>query len=178
MLSITSKIENNAASSLIFAFSGGSTAVRASILLNERASNINPENRRKELTKIAFDSAPEGKPTGDSLIVIFYEAEPEIWTIPIGSAAVLRKDFAFGGGGNLAMYLVQRHYHSRSVEQLKFLAAHTVLEGHYFNPSVVDGLELWSSEKGGASESPEEELATFRKRSEKVHARFGKILTG
>ena len=52
----------------------------------------------------------------------------------------------------------------------------SILEGHHCHPSIVEGLELWSSENGVIAKASEAEIANLRKRSAKVHARFSKLL--
>ena len=104
--------------------------------------------------------------------MIFYEPVPEMWTLHIGGSPILRQSFAFGSAGNLAMLFTMRYRDLRPVEELKFLAAHSVIEAHTFNPSVVDGLELWSCIDGRVERASKAELTKLSERS----VRFDKFI--
>jgi hypothetical protein len=74
---------------------------------------------------------------------------------------------------NSAVFLVDRLHRDgveRSVDELKVLAAHTVLQGHFVNPTSVGGLDVFVSKNG---ETPDflgnDELEVLRARSESLH---------
>ena len=177
MRSSGSKIVHNEAAGLIYAVSGGSNLSReAGEILDRyvRTGGIEPDKRRAVLTELGLEAQTKftnSRSVAGTLLVIFYDREPNMWTLDIGSAPVSRETFAFGGGGNLAMFFVARFPESRTVEELKFLAAHSVSEAHFFNPSVVDGLELWSCTNGRVERATDTELSELRKRSARFNRR-------
>jgi hypothetical protein len=157
-----SKIVHRPDLRLIYAFSGNvdQIAARAGRLLEENAkARMKPEKRRELLLKagrgtLSESDYAEGDPLieSGSLIVIFYAPETDMWKLNIRGAEVSAtpcRPVALGGFGNLAMYLPVRFYEPRSVADLKFLAAYTILEGNHCNSSIVDGLELCYAAKGG-----------------------------
>jgi len=177
----TRKIVHRSELSLTYAFSGGSLARRAGLTLEDGLRNgvVQPPDRAAFLNECLTKTAQQYKDErpGGSLLVIFDSiAMPEIWTVDFGRTAVSRTDLAFGGGGNLAMLFPQRYYVRAPVDRLKFLAAHTILEAHVFNPSVVDGLEVWSGKNGQIEQAPEAEIDGFKKRSAEIHKRIGKLV--
>jgi 20S proteasome alpha/beta subunit len=76
-----------------------------------------------------------------------------------------------GDRRNPAQFFVERYYTpDKTVEELKFLAAHTVLEGGRLNPTTVGGLEVLVSKNGKTvSFLRDEELQVLRDRSQSLH---------
>jgi hypothetical protein len=80
----------------------------------------------------------------------------------------------FGGDrGNAGVFFAERfdaEIANRSVDELKLLAALTVLEGGFLNPTGVGGLDVLVSKHG---EKPrfleDEELQPLRDRAESLH---------
>jgi hypothetical protein len=175
--STTSKIVYRPDTKIIYAFSGGELSRIAGIMLEDEAhTGINQSQRSDTLTRVSVtvnQKRPELR-RGGRLIVIFSDPQPEMFTIDLGRIAVSRQDVAYSAVGSLAMFFVQRYRERRTVDDLKFLAAHTVLQGHFFNQSVVEGLELWWGKRGMVDQASGAEIDALRKRSEKLDARLRK----
>jgi len=89
------------------------------------------------------------------------------------------EDMICGGDeSNPAIFLMERYYEpSHSVQDLQFLAAHVVIEGHNLNALSVDGLDVLISE--GSSKPrflTDDELEPLRKRSATLHSDFKKSI--
>jgi hypothetical protein len=158
---------------MIYAFSGGFDLSRkAGEILDSKVQNgaIESTKRRFVLSELGVEAVrkfpPRSKRYGGSLLVIFYDSPVEMWTLNLDSSPIHRSFYAFGGFGSFAMFLVLRYRESRSVEQLKFLTAHSVIEAHLLHPSVVKGLELWSyTESQGVKQATDLELEELKARS-------------
>jgi hypothetical protein len=177
---VVSKIVHVEVASLVYGYAGGELARIAGIALEEKANaQITPGQRMKDLTEISITAPlkrPDLRPDG-GLILIFYRPQLELWAFQLGHLPQQYARFAFGGGGNLAMYWTQRFYDpAASIESLKFLAAHTILEGHHCNPSFVKGLELWSGSGGRVAKAPEKELSELAERSAGLHAELLRLV--
>jgi hypothetical protein len=178
-LSPVSKIVYRPDLSLIYAISGGNNlAQQAGTLLENKIKSVLDVSTRRQLLTEAGGEAMIAQPTkgsGGGLLIIFLAPSPEIWTLDVGSSAVQRPEFGFGGAGNLAMYFVQRLYRQRSVNELTLLAAYSVLEAAYCNPSVVDGLEMYWSHDGVIHQATALELQNLRERSALLQMRMSEL---
>jgi hypothetical protein len=70
----------------------------------------------------------------------------------------------WGGGGNLALIFPQRRYRARPIKNLKVLVTHTVLLARRCNPTLVEGLELWSGDSDRAERPNEAENRSYHGR--------------
>lgn len=182
-MSRVSKIIHPANLDFIYALSGGNDLSRdTGRALEEIAgatAKLPPAKRRDALADAQAQVVQQkyaGQRRLDGALLVLFESPQELWSMSIPGAPVQYKEFAFGGAGNLAMLYVQRHYQRVAVSKLKFLAAHTVLEGHFCNPSVVEGLELYWSENGVIHRATDAELQGLRKRSEAAHSSIDALL--
>jgi hypothetical protein len=178
-LSPVSKISYRPDLSLLYAISGGNDlAQQAGTLLESKIKSAPDVSARRQMLTEAGGEAMIAQPNkggGGGLLVIFLAPSLEIWTLDVGSSAVQRPEFGFGGAGNLAMYFVQRLYRQSTVNELTLLAAHSVLEAAYCNPSVVDGLEMYWGHNGVVHQATALELQDLRKRSAILQTRLGKL---
>lgn len=173
--SVTCKVVCLPDTKIIYAFSGGELSRIAGLMLEDAArAGIDQGQRTVTLTGISMTASQKRLDLrrDGRLIVIFRDPQPEMLTIHLGHMAIPLQDIAYGGGGNLAMFFVQRYRERCTVDELKFLAAHTVLQGRFFNPSVVEGLELWWEKGGMVDQASDVEIEELRKRSEKLDARL------
>jgi len=185
--SMGSKIVHNQTARMIYAVSGGVNLSReAGEILNRQAgtNGIELDKRREILSEVGpqtlakFPNAQD-RNLGGTLLVIFYDPKPAMWTLDIGGAPVLRESLAFGGAGSLAMLFAVRYYEkTRPVEELTFLAAHSIIEASFFNPSLVDGLELWSCTDGRVERALDTELVKLQERSAQFNELIGTRLHG
>jgi len=162
---------------VIYACSGGSNlSYETGANLERRLkAAISPEGRYAALDESEKEAISRYSQEVDgSLIVIFLTDPIECWTISIRGVPVRRSLVAYGGGGNLAMYFPNRLYieRNRPVADLKLLAAYAVLEANFFNPSVVEGLEMYWSERGNVHHATESELRDITEQSADIRARI------
>lgn len=83
-----------------------------------------------------------------------------------------------GDRANSAVFFIERHYsNDKNVEELKLLAAHTVLQGGYLNPTYVSGLEVLIALNGKQPRFlSEDELLGIRLRSEALQSLLGEAI--
>lgn len=171
-----SKIRFRKEERLIWAFSGNvDVSYQAGIQLQRSAKGISPPDREEALNEIGREVAIEYPSQmesghGGTLLVISCSPKTDLWTLRIGSGPTPSNSFAFGGAGNRAKFLVERFYERRPVADLKLLAVLTIIEGHHFNPSTVNGLELWYAEKGNITQAKRRELADLKKHAARFNA--------
>jgi hypothetical protein len=90
-------------------------------------------------------------------------------------------DKLYGGDeSNSAIFFGERYHDpSKTVDDLKTLAAHIILEGHKLSPSAIDGLELLESRDGHEPRLLEAwELAVLKTKSDAIHSGLVKDFFG
>jgi hypothetical protein len=115
------------------------------------------------------------------LMVGIAGAPKALWTVDVGEQIYIspRPDFMpTGDVCNAAMFFPQRYYKRLSVDQLKLLAAHTVLLAHDFNTAGVGGLEMLVCKDDKFNFLKEDEIATLRELSEQIDSSWRAIMTG
>lgn len=103
------------------------------------------------------------------------------WTLDIfetPDCQVFKDKTISGDAANLASFLTECFYPSpgRSVEQLKTLAAMTVLFGGRLNPTGVGGLEMVICKNGETAQVDEEEIANLELQAPALHSSIEKSL--
>lgn len=165
---------------MVYAFSGGALARCAGFALEKAVKQgLAPSERAHYLTGAFFEARkeyPNYKEDGELIVIFGYGEDAEMWTVTCGKPAVLRTEVAYGGGGNLAVFYPQRFYSLTSAEKLTFLAAHTILEAHTFNPTVVRGLEIYQATHGTVEPLSPDTLAKLTKRSVKLGKHFNRLI--
>jgi hypothetical protein len=107
-----------------------------------------------------------------SLVVVFTQPPFEIWSLHIRPVpeAVEQHDFdVLGDLHNGSKLFPKLYYSNRTVESLKLFAAHTILMGHAFAESAVDGLDVWTGDNSGkVAQLAPSELGKLRLRSRTI----------
>ena len=105
VMSATSKILYRADLSLIYSVFGTDSVARlvGSELESRVAAGVTPDQRREVLSAAGMEGLKRhGKPDiGSGLLVVFLTPAPQIWVLECGRTAIERKEFGFGGAGNL-----------------------------------------------------------------------------
>ncbi len=183
VLSPTRKIENCEESKFIYAFSGGAFSQETGVILRKLAPQFSP-SQRKELLIAAVRECRKVRPNdqegGESLIVVFRGPQPELWTLDIDHVQPkIETQWGWGGGGSLALLFPQCFYARRPAADLKRLAAYSVIVAGLCNPTVVDGLEIWSGSGDQIIQQADElELRDLTKHALHVHERIKSMIVG
>jgi hypothetical protein len=169
----TRKIISRQDLGLVYAIYGNDQKARFAGLELEKETHhcISEENARLALIEVNRKANDKFPHVDGGLLAIFFYMKPALWALEFEKGLMPMTAFAFGGGGNLAMYLPQRFYRlvvaTKDFQKLKMLAALTVLEGHHCNPSVVEGLEMcWSENGEPPHHATREEIAELTAKSE------------
>jgi 20S proteasome alpha/beta subunit len=176
----TEKIFKN--EDIIFAISGNAAVVfiaRELLHALHQSLGSDVENTLADLLQTESDAilAKEIglRQSASGQLIVAVPGISKLWEVSfqLGFASVNKFfDKVIGGDrGNSAIFWVERYYsNEKSVEDLAMLAAHTVLEGHFLNPSVVGGLQVLVCKNG---ETPrflnDDELQFLCDRSEVIH---------
>lgn len=178
MLSRTPKIHWVPEADLIYTFAGDHVSMLAGEALADKLKKnaCSPSARGTFLNEVGnlFWSNHARLTTQPSLkrdlLVIFTKPSVQLWTVGLGltSTPGLHEDIALiGDTSNGAKIFPLLYYSPRSVEELKVLAAHTILLGHQCAKSLVEGLEMWVGTPDAEQIQPSE-LRELEKRSAKI----------
>lgn len=123
----------------------------------------------EEDRRMVFD---ENRPR--ALLIVFYGSKfnpPQLWSLTIHEVTRYARPvngFVISGGiGNLARFWGSRYYKENTpIVDLKLLAAHTVLEAHRFDSSMIEGLDVAVFDDHGFSFIGQEEKAELLRKSE------------
>jgi 20S proteasome alpha/beta subunit len=108
------------------------------------------------------------------LIVLILGKHPQLWNVSFvngqASAQPVFDRVIRGDRINPAVFFAERYHKvEQSVEELKLLAAHTVLEGAALDPTSVGGLDMLVSKNGETRFLEDDDLKHLRERSESTH---------
>ena len=162
MFSETTKIIHNDADTLVCAFSGNQTireiARRLRDAVGEDAGqDLAAQLQNKIDAAFAACSDTVRNNANGLIIVIIPNAEngmPKMWEISFHGQPLVEPTHICSIGGdrsNSAIMWAQQYQIEglkRSVDELKLLAAHTVVEGHFLNATEVDGLDVFVAKNG------------------------------
>jgi hypothetical protein len=115
---------------------------------------------------------------GDVLVVFSRDLE-KVYHLTVGRNSTCRAitDKVFAGHDiNPAIYFAERHYQRLLIEDLAFLAAHTILMGAKLNPSGIHGLEMIFCRPDGFTAVSETKLNEYRRRSEQLDTQLNQTL--
>lgn len=145
---------------------------------------------RTKCEEIIQSYAPQYRPIGPTLMVALPTAATHItrlWRIAFFPSPIVRENSPriYGGdAGNSAIYFAERfqdqgNERKRSVEELKAIAAHIVLEGYQLNRTYVGGLDLLVCKDGNDPYFVEgDELRKLQERSVGLSAKIESLLLG
>ncbi len=103
-----------------------------------------------------------------------------MWSVQIRSRvseAVLHLDRQLIGDLHNGAKLFPLLYHKKqSLEDLKLLAAHTILMGNACAPGVISGLEMWTGDNDGKNAARLEptEIDELKRQSERINSMLAK----
>ncbi len=133
-----------------------------------------PESPLENLANNVFrqHSSPFAAPpaAGEVLVVLLRDLAT-VHHLDIYAASVCQDsdDVAFAGDNlNSALFFAQQYYSKLPVNDLAFLAAHTILMGAKINPSGIGGLDILLCRSNGFTFASEERVAEYVKRSEQL----------
>ena len=183
------KILISRSGNLVFAFSGSQIAADIAKRLADSADNsvgdvsAYLQSKSAEFHK-SYDE--EVRPHGPVIIVGVRNVSgdvPKLLEVSFYGQPILRPSHSRivgGDAGNSAVFFVERYqgnWQERSVEELKLLATHTVLEGHSLNQTSVDGLDILLAVDGQEPRFMEEsEKRDLESRSADIHKQLRNLL--
>ncbi|MGB8411909.1 MAG: hypothetical protein WCE23_03695 [Candidatus Binatus sp.] len=187
--SSASKIQFDKESGIVFSFSGDGIGGLAGELLIDKLRSTDATHTRTLLNEVGnetFQKHIAGKSginpaLSRDLLIIFTKKNPvELWTLGIRASSIPahHADKALIGDiANGAKLLWQLYYSpEQTCEQLRLLAAHTILMGHESHESLVAGLEMWwGNNQGTANPVEPTELRQLATRSVEIDKRIAKL---
>jgi hypothetical protein len=121
-------------------------------------------------------------PRGGSILLAYCKSvPPALWRIeiPVGPppwAQKIENKNRIGDSSTPACFFSERYYRGRPVDELIFLAAHTVLTAGAMNPAGIGGLDVVLCKPSGFEVLPAERIAVLNAQSERLHLQISESL--
>ena len=141
------------------------------------AAEVAAEERKRSADKQSWE-----KLRGGSLLLAYCKYTPlELWQLDIPAdgmpcAHKISDKIRIGDSTTPASFFLERYYRERPVEELIFLAAHTVLTAGAMNPAGVGGLDIVLCKPSGCEVLTQDRIGKLRARSEKLHTQIASSL--
>lgn len=178
----TRKITRAAKANLIFGCAGSHLSRLAGESIS-RAASENPDIKTNPLalTQLAngiyqkYHTPQFGLEIDiPSLVLIFTHPPLKSWTIRVRATSEVCESVdkqLLGDLHNGAKLFPALYFSRRPTHSLTLLAAHTILAGHQYAPSVIDGLDIWTGDfEGNVRQLASDELTPLIDRSKSIDA--------